>query len=97
MVARTLNAARVYLGTIPDYANTDVVGVMLSGVAAEGPADLAGLRSGDVIVGVDDRPIENLYDYTFALEAMRVGEPVRLAVERDGERIELEIVPASRE
>jgi hypothetical protein len=88
---------RVYLGTIPDYANTDVVGVMLAGVAAEGPADRAGLRSGDVIVGVDDRPIENLYDYTFALEAMRVGEAVRLAIERDGERIELEIVPASRE
>lgn len=88
---------RVYLGTIPDYANTDVAGVMLAGVAPEGPADQAGLRSGDVIVGADDRPIENLYDYTFALEAMRVGEPVRLDVERAGERIELEVVPASRE
>lgn len=88
---------RVYLGTIPDYANTDVVGVLLAGVAPEGPADQAGLRSGDVIVGADARPIENLYDYTFALEAMRVGEPVRLEVERDGERLEIDVVPASRE
>lgn len=88
---------RVYLGTIPDYANTDVVGVKLSGVAPEGPADRGGLRGGDVIVGADGRPIENLYDYTFALEAMRVGEAVRLKIRRGEEELEIEVVPASRD
>ncbi|MEM9174548.1 MAG: M28 family peptidase, partial [Myxococcota bacterium] len=88
---------RVYLGTIPDYANTDVVGVKLSGVAPQGPAENGGLRGGDVIIGADGRPIENLYDYTFALEAMQVGEPVRLKVLRDGEAIDIEVVPASRD
>jgi hypothetical protein len=94
---RSRGGFRVYLGTIPDYANTDVVGVLLSGVAPEGPAARAGLRRGDLIVGADDRTIENLYDYTFALEAMRIGEPVRLRVLRDGEPIEREIVPGSRD
>jgi len=94
---RSRGGFRVYLGTIPDYANTDVVGVLLSGVAPEGPAARAGLRRGDLIVGADDRTIENLYDYTFALEAMRIGEPVRLRVLRDGEPIELELVPGSRD
>ena len=76
--ARSGGGFRVYLGTIPDYAKTDVVGVLLSGVAAEGPAARAGLQRGDRIVGAAGQPIENLYDYTFALEAMRVGEPVLL-------------------
>lgn len=88
---------RVFLGTIPDYAETDVVGVRLAGVAPTGPAEAAGLRRGDTIVEVDGRKIENLYDYTYALEALRVGEPARIGVLRDGERLELEVVPASRD
>jgi len=87
---------RVFLGTVPDYAQTDVRGVKLSGVAPGGPAEDAGLRAGDVIVEVDGRPIENLYDYTYALDALRVGEPARIVVEREGERRTFEIVPASR-
>ena len=85
------------IGTVPDYAQTDVVGVQLSGVAPGGPAEEAGLRGGDVIVAVDGRPVENLYDYTYALEALRVGEAAEIVVERNGARRAFEIVPASRE
>jgi len=88
---------RVFLGTIPDYANTDVVGVLLSGVAPNGPALRGGLQRGDIIISVDERKIENLYDYTYALEAMRVDEPVTIGILRNGERLDLEVVPASRD
>ncbi len=77
---------RVFLGTIPDYSETDVVGVRLAGVAPAGPAEAAGLRRGDTIVEVDGQTIENLYDFTFALEALRVGEQARIVVLRDGKR-----------
>jgi Zn-dependent M28 family amino/carboxypeptidase len=88
---------RVFLGTVPDYAQTDIVGVRLSGVAPAGPAEKGGIRGGDVIVEVDGRAIENLYDYTYALEALRVGEPARIVVLRGEERVSLEVVPASRD
>lgn len=88
---------RVYLGTIPDYSETDVVGVRLSGVAPAGPAEAAGLRRGDTIVEVDGQPIENLYDFTFALEALRVGEEARIVVLRDGRRRSIAVVPRSRD
>jgi C-terminal processing protease CtpA/Prc len=88
---------RVFLGTIPDYAQTDVVGVRLSGVAPGGPAEAAGLRQGDIIIEVDGRAIENLYDYTFALEALRVGVPASLSAFRAGERVQFEVVPTSRD
>ncbi len=88
---------RAYLGTVPDYAETDIQGVKLSSVAGDGPAAQAGVRGGDVIVELAGRKIENIYDYTYAIEAVKIGQETQIVVERDGQRITLEIVPGSRE
>jgi hypothetical protein len=92
----TSGRLRVYLGTIPDYAE-EVQGVMLSGVGKDGPADKAGVKSRDVIVELAGKKIENIYDYTQAIEALKIGEPVKIAVLRDGRRVTLEITPTSRD
>ena len=94
---QTRSGFRVFLGTVPDYAQSGVVGVRLTGVKPAGPADKAGLRGGDIIVEVDERPIDNLYDYTYALEALRVGRPAKIVVLRDAKKITFEIIPASRD
>jgi Tol biopolymer transport system component len=94
---QTRSGFRVFLGTVPDYAQSGVVGVRLSGVKPSGPADKAGLRGGDIIVEVDERPIDNLYDYTYALEALRIGQPAKIVILRGTKRLTLEIVPASRD
>jgi hypothetical protein len=86
---------RAYLGTIPDYAE-EVKGVKLSGVTKGAPADAAGLQQGDIIVELAGRKIENIYDYTFALEAVKPNEEIGIVVERAGERVELKITPGSR-
>ena len=86
---------RAYLGTIPDYS-TDTAGVKLSGVRAGGPADKAGLESGDVIVEFGGRQIANIYDYTYALDAVKIGEPVEVVVLRDGARVTLTVIPEAR-
>ena len=88
---------RAYLGTIPDYAGGDEVeGVKLSGVRAGGPADKAGLAGGDVIVEFGGKEIKNIYDYTYALDAVKIGEAVKVVVLRDGERVEVTVVPEAR-
>ena len=86
---------RVYLGTIPDYA-TETKGVKLSGVQGNSPADKAGVKGGDVIVEFAGQKVENIYDYTFALDAARIGQPVDIAILRDGNRIPLKIIPEAR-
>jgi len=88
---------RVYLGTIPDYAPGDVEGVKLSGVKAGGPAEKAGLQGGDVIVEIAGKSIKNIYDYTYAMDALKIGEGVPLVVVRDGKRVTLNIVPEARQ
>ena len=86
---------RAYLGTIPDYT-TEVAGVKLSGVRAQGPADKAGLKGGDVIVEFAGQKIANIYDYTYAMDAAKIGQPVQLVVLRDGKRVTLSVVPEAR-
>lgn len=88
---------RTYLGTIPDYAQRGETGVKLAGVAKGGPADRAGLKADDVIRELAGKAIENLYDYTYAIEALKVGVPVTIVVDRQGQRLPLSITPESRE
>jgi Tol biopolymer transport system component len=86
---------RTYLGTIPDYT-TEVKGVKLSGVRSDSPAEKAGLKSGDVIVEFAGQKIANIYDYTYALDAAKVGRPTPMVVERDGKRLSLSVTPEAR-
>jgi Tol biopolymer transport system component len=86
---------RAYLGTIPDYT-MDVKGVKLSGVRGASPAEKAGLKGGDVIVEFAGQKIANIYDYTYALDAVKIGVPVQVMVERDGKQITLTVTPEAR-
>jgi Tol biopolymer transport system component len=88
---------RAWLGSIPDYAGTDTKGVLLSGVANEGPCDKAGVRAGDVIVGLAGRTIENIYDYTYAIEALKIGQEIEIVVRRNNRDIKLRVTPGSRD
>ena len=88
---------RAYLGTIPDYAETDVQGVMLSGVANESPAAEAGILTGDILVMLAGQEMANIYDFVRVLDALKIGETVEAAVMRDGERIEVTVTPVSRD
>jgi hypothetical protein len=86
---------RAYLGTIPDYA-TEVAGVKLSGVRGGSPADKAGLKGGDVIVEFAGQKIANIYDYTYALDAVKIGRPVEVVVLREGKRVTVTVTPEAR-
>jgi hypothetical protein len=88
---------RAYLGTIPDYAESEVAGVKISGVAPDGPASKAGLQAEDVIVELAGKKIANIYDYTYAIEALKVNQTVTIVVVRSGERKALNITPGSRQ
>ena len=90
-------ALRAYLGTIPDYAPGDVMGVKLAGVAKGGPAEQAGVRGGDVIVELAGKKVENIYDYTYAVDALQIGVPASLVVLRGEQRLTLTVTPGSRE
>jgi len=86
---------RVFTGTIPDYS-TDVKGLLLSGVIGGGPAEQAGLQKGDVIIEIAGQTIANIYDYTYALDLLKIGQPAKLVYMRAGKRVETMLTPSAR-
>jgi hypothetical protein len=91
---RSFNAS---LGTIPDYAGPpDLKGVLLSDVRPGSGADQGGMRRGDVLVQLADKPIESVHDLMFALNAAKPHQTVRAVVLRDGKRVELKVTYQER-
>jgi hypothetical protein len=86
---------RLFTGTIPDYA-TDVKGLLLGGVIGGGPAEQAGLQKGDVIIEIAGQSITNIYDYTYALELLKIGQPAKVVYMRGKDRRETTLTPAAR-
>jgi hypothetical protein len=95
--AANVREYKIYLGTIPDYSSPDTQGVKLSGVAKNSPAEQAGLKQNDVIIMLAGRKIHDIYDYTYVLNALHAGQPVKLLVLRGESRVALTIVARYRE
>lgn len=83
----------MHLGTIPDYAQEGIKGVLLSGVTPDSPAAQAGLKEKDVIVAFGPTKIENLYDYVYALQSAKAGEQTTVRIRRGERELELKIIP----
>ena len=86
---------RVYLGTIPNYADSND-GLKLDGVRDDSPAAKAGLKAGDKIVKMAGRDVKNVYDYTYALGEMKAGQEYEVEIVRGSERLTFRITPAVR-
>lgn len=80
------------------YFLGDVEGVVIARVLSGSPADKASLRGidvdrfgrpiklGDIIVGVDDRPVKNFDDLYYILEDYKVGDVASFRLLRDGKK-----------
>jgi hypothetical protein len=86
----------VYLGSIPDMGSADVVGMRLSGVRADSPAERGGLRGGDIIVEFGGKSVKDIYEYTDALNSFKPGDVVTVIVMRGTERVSLQITLGRR-
>lgn len=60
-------------------------------VSPAGGASKAGMKAGDVIVRIDDSEIVNREQVTVVLSKRSPGQTIRVGVDREGERIELDI------
>jgi len=73
------------------------LGVEIMEVVAASPAARAGLRSGDIILEVDDHPIEDVADLQRLMVSEVLGRPMRVLVWRDGDVREVSLEPAELE
>jgi serine protease Do len=59
-------------------------GALVADVAQDGPSATAGLKSGDLIVGVNGHDVSSASDLTRRVALAHAGEDLRLKVRRDG-------------
>jgi len=84
-----------YFGSIPDFGE-GTVGVKFADVREGSPAASAGFRGGDIMVEFDGKKIQNLYDFTYALQAHKPGDTVKVKVLRNGQPVEADVTLAKR-
>src|SRR5579872_1893071 len=72
-------------------------GVIVMSVEEQGPARRAGLRQGDVIIGLDGKPVAGVDDLHRLLTDATVGVNSTLTILRWTEKLELKVVPEEAE
>ncbi|MBX2799821.1 MAG: trypsin-like peptidase domain-containing protein [Myxococcales bacterium] len=71
-------------------------GAVVANVFDDTPAARSGLEDGDVVVKVDDAPIESDTDLIAAISSKRPGDQVQLEIERKKKKQRLRVVLAER-
>lgn len=92
---RRAAAFSVGLGVIPEYSFPGP-GLKVASVRPGGPADVAGVSAGDVLLQLADREIEDVYGYTAVLSDLEAGVSYPLVYEHEGELHNVTVEPASR-
>jgi hypothetical protein len=83
-VPETRSASRrVSFGTVPDFTYSGK-GVRLDDVRADTPAQRAGLRTGDIIIAVNEAPVDGMRTYSEALKQLEPGDEILVSFLRDG-------------
>jgi S1-C subfamily serine protease len=98
-IIRWGKVARPYLGvswqsvtaSVASYYDLPVkAGALVTGVSPNTPASQAGLKAGDIIVKIDDQAVDTETPFVNALMRHKVGDRVRLIVNRGGKELTLD-------
>ena len=104
-LVRDGSVKRGWLGVEPRDLSPELVeslnlpvkaGVLITGVLQDGPAARGGLRPGDVVVKVGERPVANSGDLFAAVALLKPGSAAVLAVQRGAQALDLKLVVAER-
>ncbi len=71
-------------------------GVLVVSVQSDGPADMAGVFVGDVLLELGTLRVTDVDEVQAAIASTRIGEPIRAMLVRAGERLELSITLGER-
>ncbi|MCU0311043.1 MAG: S1C family serine protease [Acidimicrobiales bacterium] len=71
-------------------------GTRVTAVSPGGPADVAGLRPGDVVTTVDGAAVRSMSELASTIRHHRPGDTVTITVRRDGEDLRVAVVLSDR-
>ncbi len=71
-------------------------GAIVADVVPKEPADIAGIRAGDIIVNVSEKVVENANQLRNLIAFVRPGERVPVTLLRNGKKKEVTLIPIER-
>lgn len=88
---------RIYEGLIKHHQLKVTHGIAVQGVEEKSGAAASGIQRGDIVVGLDDTPVQGVDDLHRALGGYKVGDEVTVTVIRDLELLKLKVKLSSEE
>ncbi|MGM0464179.1 MAG: M20/M25/M40 family metallo-hydrolase [Bacteroidota bacterium] len=83
---RAMRRNGVTLGIMPDFAGNVKNGLRADFVTPGRPADLGGMKKGDIITAINGKEINNIEDYMYRLSQLEHGENIQVEVLRDDKK-----------
>jgi S1-C subfamily serine protease len=71
-------------------------GVLITGVLQDGPASNAGMRPGDVVVKIADKPVRNTSQLLLAVASLKPDTVAPISVQRGQQLVDLKVTIAKR-
>jgi S1-C subfamily serine protease len=75
---------KVTMGIMPDYSE-HADGLHIDGVTENRPAQVAGIKEGDVLTKIGTFEVKDVYTYMDALAKINAGDILDVTILRDGE------------
>ena len=85
-----------YLGLIADDRQTSGKGIRVMEIITGGPAEQAGLKTGDLISSVNNQAVRSMDDFARTMSAAPAGARLSFEIQRDGATQAIEVVLSTR-
>jgi serine protease Do len=73
------------------FGMKEASGALIGDVVAGGPAEVAGMKRGDIIVGYNDKPVKSVSDLPMMVARTPIGSTARVKVMREGKEKTLKL------
>ncbi len=104
-IINTGSVVRGYIGVEPQeitpelaesFGLTQKTGAIIAGVLRGGPADKAGLKPGDILVAIDEKPLKDPSDLLNEVALLTPGKVVKLSILRKSAPLTVELTVGKR-
>jgi hypothetical protein len=86
---RTMRKKMITLGIMPDFAGNVKNGLRADAVDPGKPADLGGMKKGDIITAINGKTVNNIYDYMSRMGQLKHGETINIEILRGSNKMVL--------
>ncbi len=75
---------KITFGIMPDFAGLEKRGLRIDAVTKGKPADIGGMKKGDIITAIEGKKVGGIHDYMSRLQSFESGDRVSVDIIRDG-------------